>query len=198
MDEFTKETYERFAKKYEKLKESHLATFLLEEANIFMNNLPDKRILDLGSGPGRDSLYFKQNGFYPICIDLSESMIELCKNKGLEAYKGDMENLKFSNKFDGVWACASLLHLPKDRFKPMLGKINSFLKEDGIFAIGMGEGQGEGFKESLNYPGCKRYFSFYTKEELEKELQPYFEIFHFSRSTPEKNKNFINFIGRKK
>jgi len=198
MDKFTKETYERFAKKYEELKESHLETFLLEIANKFLKNLNGKRILDLGSGPGRDSLYFKQNGFNPVCIDLSKSMVELCRNKGLEAYQGDMEKLDFDKEFEGVWACTSLLHLPKTSFSPMIKKLASFLKEGGILYLGMGEGNFEGFKESSNYPGCKRFFSFYTKEEIEGKLTPYFEMFHFSRSTPEKNKNFINFIGRKK
>lgn len=197
MDEFTKDTYERFALKYEKLKESHLVDFLLKEANIFIENLSGNKILDLGSGPGRDSLYFKQQGFEPLCVDYSSQMIELCKAKGLETYQKDMEDLDFFNEFDGVWACTSLLHLPKLKFSSMIQKISSFLKKEGVLYLGMGEGKGEGFKKSSHYPGCERYFSFYTKEELEKELQPYFEIFHFSRTTPEENKSFINFIGKK-
>lgn len=198
MDEFTKETYERFADKYESLKSTHLEYFLLKEADIFLAHLNGKKILDLGSGPGRDSLHFKQKGFYPVCIDLSAKMIELCKAKGLEAYQGDMENLEFNEEFEGVWACTSLLHLPKTSFSPMIKKLASFLKEGGILYLGMGEGNFEGFKESLNYPGCKRFFSFYTKEEIEKELTPYFEMFYFSRSTPEPGKNFLNFLGKKK
>lgn len=61
-------------------------------------------------------------------------MVELCLQKGLEAYQMDLENLKFSSSsFDGIWAYTSLLHMPKANFPKILDNIASFLSDNGLF-----------------------------------------------------------------
>jgi SAM-dependent methyltransferase len=186
---------------YEEKTKNYVQDYISQDLELFLKMLNGKRILDLGSGPGRDSLIFKERGFNPICVDISKSMIELCKQKGLEAYEMDMENLSFEDRsFDGVWAYTSLLHLPKDRIENVLSKIKDILKDDGVLYLGMCEGSSEGFSNN-RWNNHRRYFSLYEKEELEKILSKSFEIIHFSRvdfgSQKSYNQIYINFLCKK-
>ena len=150
--------------------------------------------MDLGSGPGRDSFLFKQRGFEPVCIDFSKAMVDLCRQKDLEAFEMDMENMNFeSSYFDGVWAYTSLLHLPKSRVKNVLEKIKDILKDGGIFYLGMKVGSFEGFEETKRYENSKRFISLYTKEEIEQMLSG-FEIFNFSKVGFDKEHTYMNFM----
>ena len=73
---------------------------------------PNGTILDVGCGSGRDSLYFLNKGYNVISLDASEEMVklssELTKRKTLFMR---IEDIDFQDQFDGIWACASLLHL---------------------------------------------------------------------------------------
>jgi len=74
-------------------------------------------------------------------------MIRLCREKGLEAHKMDIEDLKLEdNSFDGVWAHTSLLHVPKAKLKNVLEKISGILKKDGMFFSAVKEGDSEGLQ----------------------------------------------------
>jgi len=194
----TQLAYNKYASEYGERTKYFLKKYLAEDVNLFLRNLKGKKILDLGSGPGRDALFFKQNGFSPVCADMSESMVNLCRQKGLKAYEMDIENLEFeNNSFDGIWSYASLLHLPKNKIEGVLEKIKELIKENGIFYIGMKVGEFEGFKTDQNYPDYRRYFSFYQKEELEKLLIKSFEILHFSRVEIDSNHRYVNFLCKK-
>ena len=132
--------YNRCAKVYEERTRNYLKKYIIEDAILFMANLPGRKILDLGSGPGRDSLFFKERGLNPLCLDISSQMVELCRRKGLNAIVGDLEKLDFKDgTFDGVWAYTSLLHMPKSHFKPTLLQIKRILKEKGVLYLGMKE-----------------------------------------------------------
>ncbi len=193
----TKSTYDKYASEYEEKTKDYIEKYIKKDFDLFLQNLRGKRILDLGSGPGRDSIRFKQRGFHPVCIDISKAMIELCKNKGLEAYERDMENLDFEDaSCDGVWAYTSLLHLSKLKIKNVVDEIRDILKTKGIFYLGMKAGSSEGFEESKRYPDHKRYFSLYTKEEIEKLLTD-FEILYFSKVEIDSEHIYINFLCRK-
>ena len=86
----------------------------------FVSLLKGKKILDLGCGSGDHSLYFKKRGLDVVSVDLSKEMINLCKEKGLNALVMDIEDLDFKDKsFDGIWAVTSLLHVQKSK----LGKV---------------------------------------------------------------------------
>ena len=71
-------------------------------------------ILDLGCGSGRDSLSFYELGYDVTPLDASEEMCKLAEiHTGLEVLQMTFEQMDFDNVFDGIWACASLLHTPK-------------------------------------------------------------------------------------
>lgn len=194
----TRETCDRIARKFEDDTKDFLERYLLGDIRLFLGKLLKRsRILDIGGGPGRDSLFFKENGFDPLIIDLSEKMVELCRRKGLRAVVMDFEHLDFPSKsFDGVWAYASLLHLPKRRLPDVLRAIRNVLTDGGILFLGMKEGSFEGFLESPEYPGSKRFFALYTRPELEEMLKRDFVILNFSSAEPSPTERYVHFLCR--
>lgn len=187
------EAYDRYAKQFEINTSPLFEDVKIRDAESFIKSLKGKRILDLGSGPGVHSLYFKQQGLSPICLDLSMEMAKLCKEKGLEVVIGDLEHLPFTDSaFDGVWAYTSLLHIPKVDLPLVLKNIKSILTSQGIFCISMKEGDFEGEVTSDKYPGVKRFFALYNDEELRKLLEDW-QIFHHSRKAVG-NARFLNYL----
>ncbi len=155
------------------------------------------KVLDVGSGPGRDGLLLKEKGLEVVCLDASEEMVKMSAKKGLKSIVGDFNNLPFAEKtFDGVWAYTSLLHIPKTEIDKPLQEIHRVLKKDGVFGLGLIEGDTEGYRESagVNLP---RWFSYYVRPEVEKLLAKHgFEMIYFKQFKPG-SKNYLNFIVRK-
>ncbi|MNE48457.1 hypothetical protein D3C80_1429220 [compost metagenome] len=119
------------------------------------------RILDVGCGSGRDLRAFELLGFDCVGIDPSPSLARIAHEySGCETIVAGVEDLDFKSSFDGVWACASLLHLPRHRFPAALNRILIALKPGGLFFISMQQGEGE----SVAPDG--RLFSRYSVSEL--------------------------------
>lgn len=195
--EKTKEVYDRYAREFEARTKGYLPN-IAKDMELFMQSLPGKRVLDLGSGPGRDALFFREMGLVPLCVDFSKSMITICREKGLVAVLMDIENLGFTNNsFDGVWAYTSLLHIPKQNFTFVLSDIVDILKTGGVLYLGMKEGNFEGELVSEKYPSMKRFFSLYTDEELRKRLKIYFNILYMSK-VKLGEATFLNYLCKKK
>ena len=100
----------------------------------FIKLIPaDGAILDLGCGSGRDSMYFIEEGFDVTAVDGSEALCELAKIEiGQEVHNIRFEDLEFDNVFDGVWACASLLHVKKKDIHDIINKVSRSLVKDGV------------------------------------------------------------------
>lgn len=116
----------------------------------FADKLPDKaHILDFGCGSGRDTKYFLTHGYLVDAIDGSS---ELCKPAseytGIEVKNMFFQDLTDVEKYDGIWACSSILHLPKDELADVMSKMGIALKENGIiytsFKYGTFEGERNG------------------------------------------------------
>ena len=90
-------------------------------------------ILDLGCGTGRDSKYFISQGHSALPADASEEMCRIATAvSGVTARQIRFEDLDYTNTFDGVWACASLLHAEREKLPGIICKINDALKPGGI------------------------------------------------------------------
>jgi ubiquinone/menaquinone biosynthesis C-methylase UbiE len=161
-------------------------------------DLTTGKVLDVGSGPGRDGLILQSKGLGVICLDASDAMVKLSSQKGLVSIVGDCLSLPFPEEsFNGVWAYTSLLHIKKSEIEIAIGEIYRVLKIGGIFGLGMIEGETEEYRESSGV-GKRRLFSFYKKGELENILlKTSFEIVYFEQFQP-KSKNYLNFICRKR
>ena len=166
-------------------------TFLDEFARLTQG-----KILDVGSGPGRDGLLLQQCGLKVLCFDASETMVKICKSKGLEAVVGDFTTLPFENdSFDGVWAYTSLLHVPKAEIMFPLQEMKRVLKANGFFGLGLIEGEGEEYKETSKVT-LPRLFGYYQKDEVEMILHNLdFDVVYFEQFKPGKH-NYLNFIAQ--
>jgi len=134
-------------------------------------------ILDVGCGPAVETKYFTSKGYDVFGIDLSAGMLKEARTTAPKAkfMEMDMTNLDFeSNQFDGIWCCASLLHVKRDKLKDTIKGFRRVLKDDGILFLSLKKGEGEGFR---NYPdGTKRFFTYYSKEELEIAVNEKFDV----------------------
>lgn len=106
-----------------------------ERCNAFLKLLPEKaNILDAGCGVGRDSNYFVQQGHTVTAFDASEEMVKTArKETGLKVSISRFQDLDFNETFDGIWASASLLHVPYNETRSVYQKIHMALKPNGIF-----------------------------------------------------------------
>lgn len=128
---------------------------------MFENSIPvGGKILDVGCGSGRDTKHFVDEGYIVTAIDGSE---ELCKAaseySGVNVIEMDIENLDLPGNYDGIWACASLLHVEKRNMKSVISKLFSLLNNKGILYASWKYGDGE------REEGGKHY-SDYTEEQI--------------------------------
>ncbi len=162
---------------------------LEENYNAFLSEIPENSyILDFGCGSGRDCKYFIDKGYKVKAIDGS---IEMCKLAS-KYIKQDVQCMKFEelndeNTYDGIWACASILHIPKETLPEILNKMITALKNGGIIYTSFKKGEGYKIEEG-------KYYNFLTREELEHiiarfndkaQVVKYFETFS-STKRPEK------------
>ena len=109
----------------------------------YLNN-DAKTILDIGFGSGRDSLYFSEK-YEVYSIDPVEEFCEHAKELGLKnVCCKRVQDIEYTNMFDGIWACASLLHIPTYEMVNVLNKCYQALKENGVMYCSFKHGEFEG------------------------------------------------------
>lgn len=90
-------------------------------------------ILDFGCGSGRDTKYFMEHGYR---VDAIDGSVELCRlasqYTGLQVKNMSFQELAEADKYDGIWACASILHLTVDELADVMQKMADALKKNGI------------------------------------------------------------------
>lgn len=195
MDDKTILAYDNYAEKYDEETIDFWERFPRTFFDKFIS-LSSGKILDIGSGPGRDGKILQSNGLEVICVDASQSMVELSAKRGLKSIVADFAELPFEdNHFDGVWAYTSLLHVPKKQMNQSIIELKRVLKPNGIFGLGMIEGDTEEYRVTSKVIE-PRWFSFYNRNELETLLKENgFDILYFEQFKPN-TKNYLNFIAR--
>jgi SAM-dependent methyltransferase len=94
---------------------------------------PGGYILDAGCGSGRDSKAFLDRGYRVQSVDASETMVEIATAiTGRPALLMRFQDLSFIEEFDGIWACGSLLHVPRHELHGVLERLVIALKADGV------------------------------------------------------------------
>ena len=134
--------------------------------NRFLSYLPERAlILDFGCGSGRDTKYFLEKGFQVEAIDGSEELCRLASAyTGIPVKQMLFQELDETEKYDGIWACASILHLRRDELPEVFMKICRALKKDGILYVSFKYGEFEGERNG-------RYFTDLTEETAEELLE---------------------------
>lgn len=130
--------------------------------SLFEENLSDidGEILDLGCGSGRDAKHFIDKGYKVTALDLSPVLAKKAsKYIGQEVIVGDMKDLDYEDRFIGIWACASLLHLTENEVLETIKRCHKALKKDGVLYASFKYGEN-------NYEKDGRSFTCFTRDKF--------------------------------
>lgn len=149
--------------------DEHAEAFVASTADLNMAHVqagflewvpPGGRILDAGCGSGRDSLRFLELGFAVDAFDASERMVrEASRRTGLTVRRLTFQELEAAAEYDGIWACASLLHVPRAELPAVLTHLHRALKPGGVLFASFKHGKGEGWRHG-------RFFSDHDEASL--------------------------------
>lgn len=158
------ETIQYYNRKAHEFVNNTVSVNFTETQDLFLKLLPEYAcILDFGCGSGRDTKYFKDKEYKVDAIDGSEELCKIASEYSGIAVKYMLFNdLNEKDKYDGIWACASILHLSKIELYDVLHKMIMALKINGIIYTSFKYGDFEGMRNG-------RYFSDFT----EKTFQEY-------------------------
>lgn len=155
--------YERYAASYF---ENTVDLSMEEALQRFLELLPENAdVLDLGCGSGRDSLYLDEAGCCVTMMDGSEQMCRLAEiHTDMEVLHMTFDEMEFDEVFDGIWACASLLHVPEKDMDRIMKKVVNALQPGGILYMSFKYGEEE---EIRNH----RLFHDYTEKTARKMIR---------------------------
>ena len=128
-----RKTYDKIAPKFSA---THFEHFWIEDF------IDGKKVLDIGCGAGRDAAVFVENEFDYTGIDASKGMLKVAADRVPKGIFKQMDfyNLEFpDNSFDGFWAAASFLHVPKEDAGKVIKEAKRILKPGGVGFISIKE-----------------------------------------------------------
>lgn len=137
--------------------QQHAERFFSETVAVDMSALyqpfitylkPGARILDAGCGSGRDAKAFHEMGYVVEAFDASAELVELaCQHSSLPVEQKHFEDVTEVERYDGIWCCASLLHVPLAELPAVMARLARALKAGGIWYLSFKYGCGEREKD---------------------------------------------------
>lgn len=138
--------------------------FVLMQERFLSKLKEGSRILDFGCGSGRDTKYFLERGYVVDAMDGSARLCELAsEHAGIEVKNMFFQELAEVDKYDGIWACSSILHLPVDELADVMRKMAVALRANGIIYTSFKYGAFSGERNG-------RFFTDMTEESFAKFL----------------------------
>lgn len=142
-----------------------------EAQDLFLKELPlNAKILDFGCGSGRDTKYFIEKGY---SVDAADGSAEMCKlaaeYTGIPVKQMLFHELNETAVYDGIWACASILHSSTNELKDVVRRMEKALKDGGIVYTSFKYGDFEGERGG-------RYYIDFTEERWTDFLQYFPEL----------------------
>lgn len=158
----------------------------------FLPHLPKgATVLDVGFGSGRDMLYFQRMGYRAEGIDIVPTFVEKAKEKGLCVCLQDVHALSVLQKYDGIWAVASLLH--SHDLEGAFCKIADALKSGGVLYVSMKLGKGSRIEGD-------RFYQYVEEADL-RALCDYARLqvkeVHYTKDNLGRNQDWISILARK-
>lgn len=143
-----------------------LSADMSEQYQRFLPLLKDGvKLLDVGSGSGRDACYFQKQGYQVTALEPSKNLCrEIRKVFSGEIMCSDIQNYQPAERYDGIWACASLIHLQEEEVLCFFEKIDLHLNDNGIVYVSGKNGPPTGKAQD------GRYFLEFTEQLVEKIL----------------------------
>lgn len=166
----TRQTYDDIAARWASSHEQE-KPFWEPELKIFHKLLPGGHVLEIGFGGGRDAESLIALGYKYTGTDNSPGMLKAARkaHPGVRFLRQDVCGLRFprGTQFDGFWAAAVLLHLPKSRIDTAMRQIHTVMRPGAIGVITLREGKGEGLRQTTKHGlPDNRYFAGYTDAEF--------------------------------
>lgn len=178
MNSGLRDTYNRIARHWHA--DHRLDDWWVEGTEQFLRLLPPGgSILDVGCGAGTKAKFMADKGFQVTGIDFSDELLHIARSEAPHCHfmHVAMEELdRISEKFDGVFAQASLLHIPKKEAPSIVQSMAERLADGGYLSIAVKERKPERPEEEIvkerdyGYE-YERFFSYYTLDELRQYLQ---------------------------
>lgn len=135
----------------------------------FMEHIPDGGyIVDAGCGSGRDLLAFKEAGFVVEGFDASGELVKLARaHTGVDVKHATFDSFdpECTPEVDGVWACASLLHVPRQDLHSTIERMKNWLVIGGVMYVSFKLGTGDRMDER------GRFFTDMTEQSLNNTIQ---------------------------
>ena len=154
-----KSTLEYYNSKAKDFVSDTVAVAFTEIQDIFLEYIPvGGNILDFGCGSGRDTKYFISKGYDVDAIDGSEELCKIASEyAGIQVKQMLFQELNVSEEYDGVWACASILHVEKAKLPDVMKKMASATKKGGVVYSSFKYGDFVGVRNG-------RFFTYLTEE----------------------------------
>lgn len=162
----------------------------------FLKYLPKTgKILDIGFGSGRDMIYFRSLGYDVEGIDTSVEFVKNMKEKGFNVRLESACEINSKDEYNGIWACASLLHIKRDQLEKVIIKCINGLKGNGVLYCSFKYGDEEIEKDN-------RYFNYINEEIINNIVKnnnlKIVELYNSTDVRKERNKEkWINIIFNK-
>lgn len=136
----------------------------------FLPYLPEGgAVLDAGCGSGRDAYYFAKQGLYVSAFDSAEEIVKIARTKtGLPVEHRSFEEVDEIERYDGIWCCASLLHILPEALPTIINKLINALKPNGVIYLSFKYGEGVREKDG-------RIFTDLNEVALKALLEPFAE-----------------------
>ncbi|MFP3523861.1 class I SAM-dependent methyltransferase [Pantoea sp. SIMBA_072] len=118
---------------------------------------PGARILDAGCGSGRDVKAFSEMGFIVEAFDASAELVALARQlSGKPVAQMRFQDVDAVERYDGIWCCASLLHVSKAELPGVMTKLAMALKPGGVGYLSFKHGHGEREKDGRRFTDMDR------------------------------------------
>jgi SAM-dependent methyltransferase len=128
------------------------------------------RVLEIGSGGGRDALELEKRGISVRRTDIARGFVDLLRENGFEADRLDplIDDLADPQRpgmpYDGIWACACLIHVAREDLGTVLGRLAEATRTGGRLHASVREGDGEDVSTHGSAAAPRRYVETYWRE----------------------------------
>lgn len=163
----------------------------------FLAELPEgARILDVGCGSGRDTLAFKNKGYQLDAIDYSEELVKKATRlTGIPIKLKSFYEVDDYEAYDGIWACASLLHCERSRLAGVLEKMVQALKPNGVIYMSFKYGDSDRDQDG-------RQFTDLDENQAEALLEQFDNVQHIQQwvtldQRPDRQEKWLNLLWKK-
>ncbi|MBB6426753.1 bifunctional 2-polyprenyl-6-hydroxyphenol methylase/3-demethylubiquinol 3-O-methyltransferase UbiG [Sphingopyxis sp. JAI128] len=169
-DRDTVRSYDAVAAEYA-AEAAAMPEWVAAEIDAFVTGLGGSgRVLEIGSGGGRDAFALEERGLSVRRTDIAQGFVDLLRKGGYDADQLDPLNDNLADPehpgapYDAVWACACLIHVARADFGTLLGRLAAATRTDGRLHVSVREGDGETISTEGSAAAPRRYVETYWRE----------------------------------